>query len=325
MYHNTDKQSAVRQSFVQKIISYPNLSRDEEYELIEKWQNDGDEEARNKVIEAHLKSIFLYTKKVPPNLFFDAVNAATIGLMKAIDKFDSSKGFRLATLSPWYIRSALQLEPSLKKAIVKVPDSPDQKKLRGNFITSLRKVAGDKLDYTELDLQAAAKDLNIPVETVKDYYMITSSGDMSLNSVVNGDSSGSTELIDLMTDEDVQNQEDLLVKADERNLLHQAWEAAGLKDREADILRARRLQGDKVTLEDLSKVYDVSRERIRQIEVSAFEKLQRAAEKLARSFEGAVQFSPANPANIVSKEACADSPVNNVSQKSVKSPVRTMG
>ncbi len=287
MYYDAD-----RQSFIQKIISYPNLSRDEEYALIAKWQEDGDEAARNKIVEAYLKSILPYVKKLPPHLFFDAVNAATMGLMQAIDKFDASKGFRVATLSQWYIRSALQLEPSLRKPIVKVPESATRKKLRGNLIDALRKVAGDKLDYNERDLRAAAKDLAVPFKAVRNYY-IRASGDTSLNSVVNGDSKNPTELIDLMADEGVKDQETLLIEASERSFLRRAFEEAKLKDREAYILQARRLQDGKVTLQDLSKIYGVSRERIRQIEVAAFKKVQRAAKKLRRSFKKVAQNSSA--------------------------------
>jgi RNA polymerase sigma-32 factor len=269
--------------YLQEIRQFPMLEPDEEYMLAKRWKEHGDRDAAHRLITSHLRLVAKmamgYRGYGLP--ISEIVSEGNVGLMQAVKRFEPDKGFRLATYAMWWIKASIQEFILRSWSLVKMGTTANQKKLFFN----LRKVKSQIQALEEGDLRPdqvkeIARRLAVPEEDVISMNRRLS-GDASLNSPVRADSEG--EWQDWLVDES-STQEDTLVENEEasmrRELLNEALEK--LTDRERRVFEARRLQDDPATLEDLSQEFSVSRERIRQIEVRAFEKIQKAVKNAAQ-------------------------------------------
>ena len=213
----------------------------------------------------------------------EVISEANVGLMQAVKKFDPEKGFRLATYAMWWIRASIQEYVLRSWSMVKLGTTSAQKKLFFNLRKAKNRIGAlEEGDMRPENVARIANDLNVTEDEVISMNRRMSGGDASLNATVGSDGEGTMQWQDWLEDEDADQagdyeaQDELTVR---RELLADAMSV--LNDREKDILVKRRLQDQPLTLEDLSGEYDVSRERIRQIEVRAFEKLQKKMRELA--------------------------------------------
>ncbi len=264
---------------------FPMLSPEREQELVRTWRDDHDEAALQELVGSHLRLVIKMARGfagygLPLS---DLIAEGNLGLMQAAQKFDPDRGFRFATYAMWWIRAAIQEHILHSTSLVKMGTTAAQKKLFFN----LRQLKGrlDQIEQGELSPQAAeaiAAALDVPQQEVVEMNRRLSGGDRSLNTTLRED--GEAEWLDVLVDERP-NQESMLADFDElaqrRKLLSQAM--GRLNDREREILAERRLQDDPLTLEDLSRRFKVSRERVRQIEVRAVEKLRKAMLDAART------------------------------------------
>ena len=267
--------------YLEEIRRFPMLEPNEEYMLAKRWQQHEDSEAAHKLVTSHLRLVARiamgYRGYGLP--IGEVISEGNVGLMQAVKRFEPDKGFRLATYAMWWIRASIQEYILRSWSLVKMGTTASQKKLFFN----LRKVKGQLAALEEGDLKpdqvkAIAKKLGVPEEDVISMNRRLG-GDASLNAPLRADSD-SGEWQDWLVDESL-NQEARLVESEElgQRKAFLAEALKGLNEREREIFIARRLSEDPSTLEDLSTRYDVSRERIRQIEVRAFEKVQKAVQK----------------------------------------------
>ena len=267
--------------YLEEIRRFPMLEPNEEYMLAKRWQQHEDSEAAHKLVTSHLRLVARiamgYRGYGLP--IGEVISEGNVGLMQAVKRFEPDKGFRLATYAMWWIRASIQEYILRSWSLVKMGTTASQKKLFFN----LRKVKGQLAALEEGDLKpeqvkAIAKKLGVPEEDVISMNRRLG-GDASLNAPLRADSE-SGEWQDWLVDESL-NQEARLVESEEfgQRKAFLAEALKGLNEREREIFIARRLTEDPATLEDLSTKYDVSRERIRQIEVRAFEKVQKAVQK----------------------------------------------
>ncbi|MDI3335356.1 RNA polymerase sigma factor RpoH [Defluviimonas aestuarii] len=270
--------------YLQEIRKFPLLEPEEEYMLAKRWVDHEDSSAAHKMVTSHLrlaaKIAMGYRGYGLPQA--EVISEANVGLMQAVKRFDPEKGFRLATYAMWWIRASIQEYILRSWSLVKLGTTSAQKKLFFNLRKAKSKIGAlEEGDLRPEHVQKIATDLNVTEDEVIAMNRRLSGGDASLNATV-GAEDGTAQWQDWLEDEDA-DQAGHYAEADElsvrRELLEQAM--AVLNDRERDILMQRRLVDEPVTLEDLSGQYDVSRERIRQIEVRAFEKLQAEMRKLA--------------------------------------------
>jgi RNA polymerase sigma-32 factor len=214
----------------------------------------------------------------------EVISEANVGLMQAVKRFDPEKGFRLATYAMWWIRASIQEYILRSWSLVKLGTTSAQKKLFFNLRKAKAKVGAlEEGDLRPENVAKIAVDLNVSESEVIDMNRRLSGSDASLNATVGSDGDSSTQWQDWLEDEDSDQAEHYAEKDEldtRRELLMQAMSV--LNARERDVLMERRLAEDPVTLEDLSTRYGVSRERIRQIEVRAFEKLQEKMRQLAK-------------------------------------------
>ncbi len=273
--------------YLEEIRRFPMLEPNQEYMLAKRWQEHQDADAAQTLVTSHLRLVARiamgYRGYGLP--IGEVISEGNVGLMQAVKRFDPDRGFRLATYAMWWIRASIQEYILRSWSLVKMGTTAAQKKLFFN----LRRVKGQIQALEEGDLkpehvkQIATK-LGVPEEDVISMNRRLS-GDASLNAPVRADSE-SGEWQDWLVD-DVPDQEERLAESEElelrRSYLQRAMRA--LNDREKRIFEARRLQEDPATLEDLSTEFGVSRERIRQIEVRAFEKIQKAVQKSAHAEE----------------------------------------
>ncbi len=270
--------------YLDDIRRFPMLEPDEEYMLAKRWQEHADSEAAHRLVTSHLRLVARiamgYRGYGLP--IGEIISEGNVGLMQAVKRFEPEKGFRLATYAMWWIRASIQEYILRSWSLVKMGTTASQKKLFFN----LRKAKGQIQAFEDGDLRpdqvkAIATKLGVPEEDVISMNRRLA-GDLSTNAPVRGDVE-SAEWQDWLVDES-DNQETVLVQSEElerrRGFLKQAIDT--LNEREMEIFTARRLAEDPATLEDLSAKYNVSRERIRQIEVRAFEKVQRAVQKASR-------------------------------------------
>ena len=262
--------------YLADIRKFPLLEPQEEYMLAKRWREHEDTEAAHKLVTSHLRLVAKIAMGyrgygLPIN---EVIAEGNIGLMQAVKRFEPERGFRLATYAMWWIRASIQEYILRSWSLVKMGTTAAQKKLFFN----LRRAKGQISALEEGDLrpeqvQEIAKKLGVPEEEVVNMNRRLAAPDSSLNTPLRSDSE--SEWQDWLQD-DSANQETLLGEQEEleerRTLLSTALEE--LNPRERDILEARRLREDPVTLEELSVKYGISRERVRQIEVRAFEKLQ---------------------------------------------------
>jgi RNA polymerase sigma-32 factor len=269
--------------YLQEIRQFPMLQPDEEFMLAKRWKEHGDREAAHKLVTSHLRLVAKiamgYRGYGLP--ISEVVSEGNVGLMQAVKRFEPDKGFRLATYAMWWIKASIQEFILRSWSLVKMGTTASQKKLFFN----LRKVKGQIQALEEGDLRPdqvkeIARRLGVPEEDVVSMNRRLS-GDASLNAPVRAESEG--EWQDWLID-DTDTQEDMLVESEEKrmrlDLLTEAMDK--LTDRERRVFEARRIQEDPATLEDLSQEFGVSRERIRQIEVRAFEKVQKAVKNAAQ-------------------------------------------
>ncbi len=263
------------------------LEPDEEYMLAKRWQEHADSEAAQKLVTSHLRLVARiamgYRGYGLP--IGEIISEGNVGLMQAVKRFDPDRGFRLATYAMWWIRASIQEYILRSWSLVKMGTTAAQKKLFFN----LRRAKGQLQALEEGDLRpdqvkAIAKKLGVPEDDVISMNRRLG-GDTSLNAPVRADLD-SGEWQDWLVD-DAPDQEEELVERDEMAHRRAFLESAltTLNDRERRIFEARRLSDEPVTLEDLSAEFGVSRERIRQIEVRAFEKVQKAVQQAAKANE----------------------------------------
>ena len=275
--------------YLEEIRKFPMLEPDEEFMLAKRWQEHDDSEAAHKLVTSHLR---LVTRIAMGYRGYglpigEVISEGNVGLMQAVKRFEPDKGFRLATYAMWWIRASIQEYILRSWSLVKMGTTAAQKKLFFN----LRRMKGQIKALEDGDLrpdqvkQIATK-LGVPEEDVVSMNRRLG-GDASLNAPVRADAEGGGEWQDWLVD-DTPDQEERLAE------MRGARASAGptspsalstLNDREKRIFEARRLAEEPATLEDLSAEFGVSRERIRQIEVRAFEKVQSAVQKSARKDE----------------------------------------
>jgi RNA polymerase sigma-32 factor len=273
--------------YLEEIRQFPMLEPQEEYMLAKSWREHGDRDAAHKLVTSHLRLVARiamgYRGYGLP--IGEVVSEGNVGLMQAVKRFDPDKGFRLATYAMWWIRAAIQEYILRSWSLVKMGTTAAQKKLFFN----LRKIKGQLKALDEGDLRPdqvkrIATQLGVTEEDVVSMNRRLA-GDSSLNAPVRNDSE-SGEWQDWLVDETM-DQETALAESEEaqrrRGMLNNALQ--GLNERERRVFEARRLAEDPLTLEELSTEFGVSRERIRQIEVRAFEKVQKAVQKAAAAAE----------------------------------------
>ncbi|WP_193367988.1 RNA polymerase sigma factor RpoH [Pelagibius marinus] len=270
-------------SYLQEIRKFPMLEQNEEYMLAKSWRERGDTEAAHKLVTSHLRLVAKiamgYRGYGLP--LSELISEGNVGMMQAVKRFDPERGFRLATYAMWWIRASIQEYILHSWSLVKMGTTASQKKLFFN----LRKLKGQLKAMEEGDLHPEnvskiAETLGVPEQDVVSMNRRLSAPDHSLNAPLRIDGDG--EWQDWLVDEG-EDQETLLAESEElgkrRALLKAAME--NLNERERHILQERRLKDQPTTLEDLSQEYGISRERVRQIEVRAFEKLQKAIRNAA--------------------------------------------
>ncbi|MCF8468740.1 MAG: RNA polymerase sigma factor RpoH [Sneathiella sp.] len=264
--------------YLQEIRKFPMLEPDEEYMLAKAWKDHEDTEAAHKMVTSHLRLVAKiamgYRGYGLP--VAELISEGNVGMMQAVKRFEPDKGFRLSTYAMWWIRAAIQEYILRTWSLVKMGTTAAQKKLFFN----LRKIKGqieaiDEGDMTSEQVKTIAKKLSVSEDEVVNMNRRLTAPDHSLNAPMRADSEG--EWMDWLEDE-TPNQETVFAENEElksrRAMLEKAMTV--LNEREKHILTERRLRDEPQTLEELSQYYDISRERVRQIEVRAFEKLQRA-------------------------------------------------
>ncbi|PPR61055.1 MAG: RNA polymerase sigma factor RpoH [Alphaproteobacteria bacterium MarineAlpha4_Bin2] len=271
------------QRYLQEIRRFPMLEKDEEYMLAKRWLEHNDTGSAHKMVTSHLRLV----AKIASGYrgyglpLAELISEGNIGLMQAVKRFDPERGFRLATYAMWWIRASIQEYILHSWSLVKIGTTAAQKKLFFN----LRKLKGQIEAFEEGDLTPEhvgeiAERLNVTEDEVVMMNRRMAGSDHSLNAPLRADSEG--EWIDWLAD-DSESQELKLAESEEYSkrcdLLKDALGI--LNERERHILTERRLQENPSTLEELSKIYGISRERVRQIEVRAFEKLQKAMRNAA--------------------------------------------
>ncbi len=271
--------------YLQEIRKFPLLEPEEEYMLAKRWVDHEDSSAAHRMVTSHLrlaaKIAMGYRGYGLPQA--EVISEANVGLMQAVKRFDPEKGFRLATYAMWWIRASIQEYILRSWSLVKLGTTSAQKKLFFNLRKAKARIGAlEEGDLRPEHVQKIAHDLNVTEDEVVSMNRRLSGGDASLNATIGSDE-GTAQWQDWLEDEDADQaanyeaEDELSVR---RELLERAMDV--LNEREKDILMQRRLRDDPVTLEDLSEQYGVSRERIRQIEVRAFEKLQAAMRDLAK-------------------------------------------
>ena len=270
--------------YLQQIKKFPMLSQKEEISLARKWIKKGDTAAAHKLVTSHLRLVARIAMgyKGYGLPITELISEGNIGLMQAVKKYDPEKGFRLSTYAMWWIRAAIQEYVLKSWSLVKIGTTAAQKKLFFN----LKKIKNQLTSYNDGSLKPdqvkeIAERLDVTEAEVSDMEGRMSGTDYSLNAVVSDD--GESEWQDWLVDEDA-DQEVKLAEREElskrKNLLSKAINI--LNDREQEIISARKLSEIPKTLEELSKTYKISRERVRQIEEKAFAKLQLEMVSLAK-------------------------------------------
>ncbi len=263
--------------YLQEIAKFPMLQPKEEIELSRRWRDHGDIAAAHRLVTSHLRLVakiaFKYRGYGLP--VSDLIAEGNIGMMQAVKRFDPDKGFRLSTYAIWWIKAAIQEYILRSWSMVKIGSSAAQKRLFFNLRKLKAKIgAVSERGLTDEQAQDIARILEVSQDEVISMDQRMSGHDVYLNSTISAD--GESEKIDFLA-EPGDDQETVLADRQEmsgkRTLLQKAM--LTLNDRERDILERRRLKDEPDTLEDLSRDYSISRERVRQIEVRAFEKLQK--------------------------------------------------
>ena len=272
--------------YLQEIRKFPLLEPEEEYMLAKRWVEEQDTEAAHRLVTSHLrlaaKIAMGYRGYGLPQA--EVISEANVGLMQAVKRFDPEKGFRLATYAMWWIRASIQEYILRSWSLVKLGTTSAQKKLFFNLRKAKAKLGAlEDGDLRPENVKQIATDLGVTEDDVISMNRRMAGSDASLNATVGAECESAMQWQDWLEDEDADQASDYEARNEleaRRELLAEALDV--LNDREKDILTERRLSDQPVTLEDLSGKYGVSRERIRQIEVRAFEKLQKKMRDLAK-------------------------------------------
>ena len=278
--------------YLEEIRRFPMLTHDEEYMLARRWREHGDVDAAHKLVTSHLRLVAKIAMGyrgygLPVN---ELISEGNVGMMQAVKRFEPERGFRLATYAMWWIRASIQEYVLHSWSLVKMGTTAAQKKLFFN----LRKLKGelqaiDDGDLPDETVSEIARRLDVPADDVVSMNRRMGSGDYSLNAPLRADGESDSEWIDWLAADEA-DQEETVAEAEDlarrRDMLAAAMK--GLNERERAVFRDRRLRDEPRTLEELSGVYGVSRERVRQIEVRAFEKVSKGVrEAIAREAEAA--------------------------------------
>ncbi len=277
------------QRYLQEIRKFPMLQPDEEYTLAKNWRETEDRDAAHKLVTSHLRLVAKIAMGyrgygLPVS---EVISEGNVGLMQAVKRFEPERGFRLATYAMWWIKASIQEYVLRSWSLVKMGTTASQKKL----FFKLRKVKGQIQALEDGDLNPdqvteIATRLGVPEKDVISMNRRLG-GDASLNAPLSKDGEAGGEWQDWLVD-DTETPDVAYEQSEEQDmrskLLHQAMN--GLNERERRIFEARRMSEDPLTLEDLSQEFDVSRERIRQIEVKAYEKVEKAVRKASAEMLG---------------------------------------
>ena len=274
--------------YLEEIRQFPMLEPQQEYMLAKSWREHDDRDAAHELVTSHLRLVARiamgYRGYGLP--IGEVISEGNVGLMQAVKRFDPERGFRLATYAMWWIRAAIQEYILRSWSLVKMGTTAAQKKLFFN----LRKIKGQLKALEEGDLRPDQVKLIATRLGVSETDVVSMNrrlgGDSSLNAPVRNDAE-SGEWMDWLVDDTAVDQETALADSEEKEQRHgMLYEALdGLNERERRVFEARRLSEDPLTLEQLSTEFGVSRERIRQIEVRAFEKVQKAVQQAAAAAE----------------------------------------
>jgi RNA polymerase sigma-32 factor len=273
--------------YLEEIRRFPMLEPQEEYMLAKSWREHGDRDAAHRLVTSHLRLVAKiamgYRGYGLP--ISEVISEGNVGLMQAVKRFEPEKGFRLATYAMWWIKASIQEYILRSWSLVKMGTTANQKKLFFNLRKAKSRISAlDEGDMRPDQVKLIAKRLGVPEQDVIDMNRRLS-GDASLNAPIREDGDAG-EWQDWLVDEST-SQESRLVADEQADNRHKALRDAMsvLNDRERRIFEARRLADDPITLEELAEEFGVSRERVRQIEVRAFEKVQKAVKNRVAAME----------------------------------------
>ncbi len=274
-------QDATLSQYLQEIKRFPCLEADEEYMLAKRWADYQDVDSAHKLVTSHLRLV----AKVAVGFrgyglpLLELISEGNIGLMQAVKRFNPELGFRLSTYALWWIKASIQEYVLRSWSLVKIGTTAAQKKLFFNLRRIKKRIAGvEDRSLSPADIDTIAEELNVSTQDVVEMQERMHGGDYSLNAPIGEEGEG--ELIDILP-ESRPNQEVVMAENEERvqkkRLLTKAMDS--LSTRERHILSERRLKEEPATLESLSQLYNISRERVRQIEARAMEKLQQLVQQ----------------------------------------------
>jgi RNA polymerase sigma-32 factor len=274
--------------YLRQIQTFPILSAEEEREYAMRFAETQDKEAAKMLIQSHLRLVAKMAMKFKNYGLpvVELVSEGNIGLIQALKKFDPRKGFRFSTYAMWWIKAYIQEYILRSWSLVKIGTTAAQKKLFFNLHKikkKLQSAGAPDSSLSQKHIEIIAHDLNVSKKEVIDMDSRLSQGDTSLNNLV-GEDDDAREMVDLMADNQ-ESQEDLSIKNQEKSRQEALFKMAfsTLNDREKDILIKRQMSEISSTLEDLSKIYNISRERIRQIEENSINKIKKEIAKLQQS------------------------------------------
>ena len=273
-------------NYLNEIKKFPMLSAEEEYTLATRLRIHGDTDAAHQLVTSHLRLVAKLAMgyKGYGLPITDIMSEGNVGLMQAVQKFDPEKGFRLATYALWWVKAAMQEYILRSWSLVKIGTTAVQKKLFFNLRRAKNQIqAYEDGDLNPENLEKISKQLNVPEKEVVNMNRRLSGADPSLNAKISSDDGSQTEWQDWI-EADSPNQEEEYAEKEEdsirKDLISESLNV--LNERELDIVQTRRLSEETTTLEELSEKYDISRERVRQIEVRALEKIKEEIQKLMK-------------------------------------------
>ena len=273
-------------NYLTQIKKFPILSAEEEYMLAKSWKERGDLKSAQKLITSHLRLVAKIAMGyrgygLPVT---DLISEGNVGIMQAVKKFDPEKGFRLATYALWWVKAAMQEYILRSWSLVKIGTTAVQKKLFFNLRKAKNQIqAYEDGDLNPENLEKISKQLNVPEKEVVNMNRRMAGADPSLNAKVASDDGSLTEWQDWLVEESPNQEEEFAEQEEDgirKELISESLKV--LNERELDIIQTRRLEETPTTLEELSEKYDISRERVRQIEVRALEKIKEEIENLMK-------------------------------------------
>ena len=271
-------------NYLNEIKKFPMLSAEKEYTLATRLNVHGDTEAAHQLVTSHLRLVAKLAMgyKGYGLPITDIISEGNVGLMQAVQKFDPEKGFRLATYARWWVKAAMQEYILRSWSLVKIGTTAVQKKLFFNLRKAKNQIqAYEDGDLNPENLEKISKQLNVPEKEVVNMNRRMAGADPSLNAKVASDDGSLTEWQDWLVEESPNQEEEFAEQEEDgirKELISESLKV--LNERELDIIQTRRLEETPTTLEELSEKYDISRERVRQIEVRALEKIKEEIENL---------------------------------------------